>query len=596
MTTTERALQTLQATFGYSSFRKGQERMIHSILAGQDTLAILPTGGGKSIGYQLPSLLLSGVTLVVSPLISLMKDQVDALQQLGIASTFINSSLTAGELDDRLQRIVDGEFRLVYIAPERLDSPRFVAAMRRVEVPLLAVDEAHCVSQWGHDFRPSYRNIRSFMKQLLVRPTLAAFTATATPKVMEDIVQGLAMQRPDIVKTGYGRDNLTFTVVKGADKRDYLLSYLREHAGQSGIIYAATRKEVDQCQEFLAKKGFRVGRYHAGLSDEERVRNQEAFLYDDLQLMVATNAFGMGIDKSNVRFVLHYNLAKNMESYYQEAGRAGRDGEPSECVLLYSPQDIVTQKFLIENSTLDEERKPLEYRSLQSMIDFCHTQMCLHKYIVRYFGDEDSVSNCGKCSSCADDREAVDVTEEAQKVFSCVARMGQRFGAALTAKVLKGSRDQKMSQFGFTRLSTYGIMKQRTEKEITSLIHAMIAEGYLAMTESQYPVVTLTLQAKDVLEGRRRVMLKAAPLPVKAAASESAVDSELFDRLRELRKEWASREGVPPFTIFHDATLREMCEQRPQDREAMLRVKGVGEHKWAKYGAAFLDALREERS
>lgn len=587
----ESALQLLKKYYGYSSFRKGQEEMVLSILQGNDSLGIMPTGSGKSICYQIPALMFEGMTLVVSPLISLIKDQVDVLKELGIAATFINSTITASEMERRLREIEQGLYKIIYIAPERLESERFLDVLRNINLSMLAVDEAHCVSQWGHDFRPSYMGIARAVRGLARRPVIAAFTATATDKVEADIVTQLRMNDAHIVKTGYARNNLAFAVVKGADKKEYLARYLREHKEQSGIIYAATRKEVDQCHQALVRAGIQAGKYHAGMSEEERAQNQELFLFDDIKVMVATNAFGMGIDKSNVRYVLHYNLPKNIEAYYQEAGRAGRDGEPGECVVLYSPQDIVTQKFLIEQSIMDEDRKASEYGNLSRMVEYCHTSGCLQKYIVRYFGDMD-YEDCGRCSNCRDDRELQDVTLEAQKIFSCVYRMGQRFGVLLTAKVLRGANDAKIRQFGFERLSTYGAMSGFKEKDIVGYINGLIADGYLQMSDSKYPVIILTAKAAEVLKGNSQVFMKKV-ITAQAEETVREANPELFEILRKLRKAVADKEKVPPFVIFPDSTLKDMCEKLPASEEQMLAVKGVGELKYRKYGVKFLEAVME---
>ncbi|MCI3923808.1 DNA helicase RecQ [Paenibacillus sp. TRM 82003] len=588
--------QFLKRYFGYDSFKSGQEELITSILQGKDVLGVMPTGAGKSVCYQIPAAMLPGVTLVVSPLISLMKDQVDTLQQVGIPTTFINSTLNAEELRERFRDIQAGKYTLVYVAPERLESERFLKLLETLPIPLLAIDEAHCVSQWGHDFRPSYMNVGRLVERIKPRPVVAAFTATATDVVKSDIVTHLRMNDPFRVTTGYARPNLTFSVVKGVNKKDFLEAYVRNRKNESGIIYASTRKEVEETQRFLERLGLAVGRYHAGLSDDERQRNQELFQYDDLKWMVATNAFGMGIDKSNVRYVLHYNLPKNIESYYQEAGRAGRDGEPSECVLLFSPQDIMTQKFLIEQNEFDEERRRIEYGNLKTMVDYCHTTDCLQRHIVRYFGGGEETERCGKCGSCTDDRESVDVTEEALKVFSCVARMRQRFGVTITAKVLRGANDAKIRQFGFDRLPTYGALKQYKEKELVNLLNVLVADGYLAMADGQYPTIALTNRSVKVLEGEERVYQRMTRVEESASGTSGdeglAGRENLFDELRGLRKSLAEKAKVPPFAIFHDATLREMCVKLPRDEAALLGIKGVGENKVAKYGQAFLECIR----
>lgn len=585
----------LKKHFGYDSFKKGQEELVEAILQGQDVLGVMPTGAGKSVCYQLPAAMLPGITLVVSPLISLMKDQADALNQIGIPAALLNSTLNVRELNDTYRRIAAGEFKIVYVAPERLESERFCQLVKELSIPLVAVDEAHCVSQWGHDFRPSYLAVGRLLTWIQPRPVLAAFTATATDVVKEDIVRQLGLRDPLRVTTGYERENLSLSVVKGADKKDYIARYLRSRPKDSGIIYASTRKEVEDVHRYLTRLGVSAGRYHAGLSDEERSRNQELFLYDVIKVMVATNAFGMGIDKSNVRYVIHYNLPKNLESYYQEAGRAGRDGEPGECILLFAPQDIMTQKFLLEQSDADPLRKKQEYSNLNDMVDYCHTTDCLQAYIVSYFGAE-AAEPCGRCGSCTDDRELKDITVEAQKIFSCVVRMRQRFGVTMTAKVLRGAADAKIRQMGFDQLPTYGIMKQAREKDIAGLISVLVADGYLSLSDSQYPVLSLTGRARSVLEGAERVFHRAVILPQASARHRDGegggADEILFDKLRQLRRSFAEKERVPPFTIFHDATLRDMCVRLPASEDEMLAVKGVGKHKFDKYGEAFLEEIR----
>lgn len=586
------AAETLRHYFGYDSFKKGQEPLVDGILNGRDVLGVMPTGAGKSVCYQLPAAMLDGVTLVVSPLISLMKDQVDALNQTGIPTAVINSTLSARELAQTQRDIVDGRYKVVYIAPERLESERFIGLVEQLRIPLIAVDEAHCVSQWGHDFRPSYMGIARLLGHIHPRPVVAAFTATATDKVKRDIVSHLKMHDPVRVTTGYARENLSFSVIKGVEKKRFLADYVRSRPGDAGIIYAATRKEVEACHRELLRLGIKAGRYHAGLDEAERTESQERFLYDELRVMVATNAFGMGIDKSNVRYVVHYNMPKNLESYYQEAGRAGRDGEPGACVLLYSPQDTMTQKFLIEQrEDGDEERKRIEYANLNAMIDYCHTPDCLQLYISEYFGDAGG-QPCGQCGSCTDDREIRDITMEAQAVFSCIVRMRQRFGITLTAKVLRGAADAKVRQFGFDRLPTYGALKQYKERDLVNLINVLVADGYLQLADSKFPVVSVTPKAKAVLLGEERVYQRVAAAPPAAETSDDDAGlQDLFDLLRQLRKSFAERERVPPFTIFHDATLREMCRRLPRTEADMLDIKGVGANKHRKYGEAFLACI-----
>jgi ATP-dependent DNA helicase RecQ len=578
----------LKKYFGYESFKAGQETIIESILQGRDTLGIMPTGGGKSVCYQIPALLLPGMSLVISPLIALMKDQVDALNDLGIPAACINSGMGAGEIRTCLTEARQGRYKLLYVAPERLGSENFTNLLRNLPVAMIAVDEAHCVSQWGHDFRPSYLDIAPWIAELPERPVVAAFTATATLRVREDIAKMLELSGPDIYVTGFKRENLHLSAVKGVDKTSFISRYVKSHSSQAGIIYAATRKEVDALYEHLHSRGYSVGRYHAGLDKEERNQNQEDFLYDEIRVIVATNAFGLGIDKSNVRYVIHHNMPRHLEAYYQEAGRAGRDDEHADCILLYAPGDVQTQKYFIENGELSEERKKGEYNKLQSMIDYCHTTYCLQQYILNYFGEEDASDHCGNCANCGQEFEIRDVTIEAQKIFSCMKRMNEQYGMTLVASVLKGSQMKRIQELRFNQLSTFGIMKEMTIPAIVELMHMLEADDYMYNTGGQYPVVRLSPKAVPVLRSQARVLVRMPHVPETIAPA-----SDLFELLRSRRKEIAQREGMPPYVIFHDSTLREMSTHLPRDQHEMLSIPGVGENKLKKYGKQFLEVIKD---
>lgn len=589
------AAHLLRRYFGYPAFRPAQEPVVKALLSGKDTVAIMPTGAGKSLCFQIPALLLPGVTLVISPLISLMKDQVDALAEQGVPAAFINSALDPAEAEARLEAVARGEVRLVYAAPERLENNWFLSRLSCVDVAMVAVDEAHCLSQWGHDFRPSYRQIAPFIHALPRRPIVGAFTATATPEVRDDIIRLLELRQPAIYVSGFDRPNLFFAVRRETKKTPFIESYIRNHPGDAGIIYAATRKSVDKLYDALRQKGIPAGRYHAGLSDKERQAMQEDFLYDRRPVMVATNAFGMGIDKSNVRYVIHYNMPKNLEAYYQEAGRAGRDGEPGECLLLFSAGDIHTQQFLIENSAESEERRQNNLHLLQKMIDYCRTPLCLRQFILRYFSDDSAPEKCGHCSNCQDNTEFLDITLDAQKALSCVYRMRENFGIGLVAQVLCGAENERIADRHFDALSTYGLFRERTQTAVKEFLHQLVMLGYLDVSSDKYAILRLNAISYEILKGQRQALLPVTRTEKKKAAAPTG-DDRLFETLRSVRRTLAARDHIPPYMVFSDATLREMCDLQPKNLEEMRVVKGVGERKLILYAPAFLDAIHSAKA
>ncbi|WP_044640965.1 DNA helicase RecQ [Risungbinella massiliensis] len=595
MVSLSQAEEILQRVYGYPRFRRGQKEVIQRILHHQDVLGIMPTGGGKSICYQIPALLWDGITIVISPLISLMKDQVDACTQLGIPASYLNSTLSWQEQEERLADLRARKTKLLYIAPERLESESFLSLLQSVPVSLLTVDEAHCISQWGHDFRPSYLKISKLLNSLTTRPTVVALTATATEQVRQDILDHLQIPAEHLEFTSFRRTNLSFSVLHGVDRKEYLLRFLREHPKQSGIIYCATRKEVESVSSYLNDHHFSVGKYHAGLSDMERSSVQEKFSYDQIQVMVATNAFGMGIDKSNVRYVIHYQMPRNIENYYQEAGRAGRDGEESECILLYQPQDVFTQSFLIENSELSEERKKWELQKLQAMKNYAHTQVCLQQQILRYFGEK-TEDTCGKCENClrSTHSQKEEITSTAQMIFSCIRRMREKYGLSLVSKVLVGSRSKRVLEFQFDKLTTYGILQDWKEKEVLRLCQQLVGDGYIEVVpnSSGFPISKLTPKAWLVLKGELDVYRYVPKDEERLVEEMSTPREQLFETLRKLRLIISMREKVPPFVIFPDSTLKEMTRYVPTDEASMRQIKGMGEKRFERFGEEFLREIK----
>ena len=596
--------QLLQRVFGYDQFRPGQEALIDGVLSGRDVFGIMPTGGGKSMCYQIPALLLPGITLVVSPLISLMRDQVMALKAAGIQAAFINSTLTASQLHAVYRNLRAGQYKLVYVAPERLDTPSFLDLAAQLPIQFLAVDEAHCISQWGQDFRPSYLRIVQFIQALPRRPVIGAYTATATEQVRQDVERILMLRSPVRTVTGFDRPNLYFEVQKPEMRDQQLRQLIRHRQGKSGIVYCSTRKNVETVCQMLCDQGFSATRYHAGLSEQERNENQEDFLYDRKPIMVATNAFGMGIDKSNVSFVIHYNMPKSMEAYYQEAGRAGRDGSPAECILLYKGFDVQTARFLINNGSENEELDPAQreiirqqdLRRLEAMVGYCKTNQCLRHYILDYFGQK-APELCGNCGNCQGNFQEVDITRQAQMILSCMKRIydkrGCWVGASVVAMTLRGSRDKRILEMGLDSLPTYGLMKDHGRSEIHSMLDHLEAEGYI-QSEQEYQTLFLTQKAARVLFHGEQVMMKMERQiqPSQEEKRLTAENADLFDVLKELRFQLAKEAGVPAFVIFSNATLVDMAQKQPKTLSEFKRVSGVGEIKAAWYGEAFLSKIR----
>ena len=600
----DRALQLLQTYFGYTSFRPAQEAPVESLLKNEDVVAIMPTGAGKSICFQIPALCKSGLTVVFSPLISLMKDQVDGLVDQNIPAALINSTLTQTEFNKTMYDVRSGNIKLLYIAPERLGSNFFCNVLRSMPISQVIVDEAHCISQWGHDFRPSYRLIGDWLASLPKRPVVGAFTATATKAVENDIKTLLGLDHANVYVTGFDRPNLSFSVVRTPKRMDYVVDYVRRHSHENGIIYCSTRKDVERVYDNLTRAGIQTGYYHAGLSDEMRKDMQNKYAFDQLQVMVATNAFGMGIDKSNVRYVLHYQMPRNMESYYQEAGRAGRDGAPAECILLYSGQDVRVHKYLIEQGHLEPQREQVELRKLQSMIDYCFCSTCLRKYMLAYFGEIVPWLECSNCSSCNTKGERVNVTKEAKAIFRAIIATEERYGASMISSIVRGERTDRITRAGLDALSVFGYLSDVGDKEIKGLIQQFVASGYLRSSMGKYPVLSVTAGAEEVLAGhkeveeiRQEVIVPSRKTKKSASISRSEVPRSgsggLFEHLRQHRKQLASQLGVPPYIIFPDTVLIDLANIRPKTLGEFGNIKGVGEAKLKKYGLSFLEAISQ---
>jgi len=602
--------EILKNYFGYGEFRPGQEELIDAVLSGRDVLGIMPTGAGKSICYQVPALLLPGITIVISPLISLMKDQVRALNEAGVHAAYINSSLTETQIEKAMCLAARGQYKIIYVAPERLQSGLFLDFLATVPVSMVTVDEAHCISQWGQDFRPSYLNIVHMIAGMKKRPVVSAFTATATEEVKNDILCVLGLEDPKVLVTGFDRENLFFEVRRKGNRDEELLQYVKEHRDESGIIYCATRKNVEAVCTALQMQDIPAIRYHAGLSNEERKKNQDAFIFDEKPVIVATNAFGMGIDKSNVRYVLHYNMPQSMENYYQEAGRAGRDGGRAECILFYSPQDVRINQFLLEEKEFREEMTREEIAAvrerdalrLKMMTFYCTTKECLRAYILNYFGEK-AMRRCENCGNCLSEYVEEDVTDICRDILSCVKEAGRGYGAGTIAAALHGSRSEKIKSYGLDRLTVYGRRADVSEFRLKEVIGEMVAREILKSTDDKYALLSPGKGAEDILLGNTALIMKfskpkekKAPVPKKKRKLAGDMDSgnwQLFEKLRELRLQIAKEEKVPPYIVFTDKTLVDMCVKKPEDQAQMLDVSGVGAAKLERYGERFLKCIKE---